>query len=295
MLVSIIIPVHKTTAFFKICVESAIEQTHTKIEIIIACNGTLDVQECQEFLKIKDLRIIYLKTKEGRHNARNEALQIAKGDFIQFLDYDDVLFLNKFSIQLQLLQQNSSNVVLISQWKKFQDNIEEDYNFPFQELFSETHISTGKLITRLGQTGGFLATVSWIVSSDLIKEVQWTDSPNDDAVFFSEICKKSPNIYMCPKVLAGCRIHHENTSSIRSNKQYDLLMKGWKQICNNLEVIENSNVNLYLYKAYLFLISYSKANKRYRFYETVFKCFIFGVKSRVGFSVFFDLKRQIFN
>lgn len=295
MLVSIIIPAHKTIDFFKSCVESAISQTYKNIEIIIACNGTLDVLKCKEFLNLEDHRIVYIKTKNGRHNARNEALKITKGNFVQFLDYDDVLFANKLSVQMALIQDNFNNLISITKWKKFKKNINEDYNFPFKFIFHEQNISIAGLIKKLGQSGGFIATSSWIVSKELLAGVEWIDSPNDDAVFFSEICKKNPNVMMVSEILAGCRIHDDNTSAIRSKEQFDLLLKGWDIIYNNLKSIEGSQTTLYLYKAYLFLISYSKEIKRYRIWEVIFKIIVFGLKSGLGFHVFVDLKKKVFN
>jgi glycosyltransferase involved in cell wall biosynthesis len=295
MLVSIIIPVHRTISFFKTCVETALCQTYQDIEIIIACNGALEVEECKEFLNINDSRIIYLKTKNGRHNARNEALLIAKGRFVQFLDYDDLLYSNKLAFQLELIKDNFDTHISITKWKKFNSNINENYNFPFNVLFDEENISVGQLIQKLGRSGGFIATASWIVSRELLIGIQWIDSPNDDAVFFSEICKKRPNIRMVPEVLAGCRIHDDNTSAIRSIEQFDLLLKSWSQIYDNLKTIENSEANLYLYKAYLYLIHYSKDIKRYRIWEVIYKSILFGLKGGVGLSVFGDLKKKIFN
>ncbi|OXB20776.1 hypothetical protein B0A80_17770 [Flavobacterium tructae] len=295
MLVSIIIPVHKTIDFFKSCVTSALSQTYKNIEIIIACNGALEVQECKEFLNIEDHRIIYLKTKDGRHNARNEALLIAKGNFVQFLDYDDLLFVNKLAVQLALIKGNPTNLVSITKWKKFNTNIEEDYNFPFELMFDEKNIAIGRLIGKLGKSGGFIATSSWIVSRDLIAGIEWTDSPNDDAVFFSEICKKNPGVMMVPEILAGCRVHDDNTSAIRSRQQFDLLLKGWKIIHNNLKSIKSSENSLYLYRAHLYLITYSKTIKRYRIWEVIFKSVRFGFQSGLGIYVFLDLKKQIFN
>lgn len=295
MLVSIIIPVHKTIDFFKGCVESALTQTYKKIEIIIACNGNLEIQECKDFLNIEDSRIIYLKTKNGRHNARNEALIIAKGYFVQFLDYDDFLFPNKLSHQINLLPDNCKSHVSITKWKKFNTDVNESYNFPFELIFDETNISVSQLIEKLGKSGGFIATASWIVSRDLLAGIKWTDSPNDDAVFFSAICKKNPSVMMVFEVLAGCRVHKNNTSAIRSKEQFDLLLQGWNSIYNNLGAIKGSKNSLYLYKSYLYLITYSKSIKRYRICGVIFKSIIFGLKSGLGYGILLDLKKQIFN
>lgn len=295
MLVSIIIPVHRTISYFKTCVESALSQTYQDIEILLACNGALEIEDCKFFINSSDSRITYLKTKNGRHNARNEALLIAQGRFVQFLDYDDFLYPNKLTVQLELIKNNFDSHISITKWKKFTIDINENYIFPYNLLFNEEYISTAKLIQKLGQSGGFIATSSWIVSRELLTGILWVDSPNDDAVFFSEICKKKPNIFIIQEILAGCRIHQDNTSTIRSKEQFNLLLKSWNQIYKNLQTIENSNVELYIYKAYLYLILYSRAIKKYRIWEVIYKSLLFGYKAGVGLSIFRDIKKQVFN
>ncbi|OOG78969.1 glycosyltransferase family 2 protein [Flavobacterium sp. A45] len=291
MLVSIIIPVHQMHDYFKSCVQSALDQTHKNIEIILACNGTLEIKECQNYLNIQDARLVFIKTDKGRHNARNEALAVSKGIWIQFLDYDDYLFPNK--IARQLSEVNNIYRLSICKWKKFTKSIDEEYTFLFDYLFSKTQTSSRELVQKLGQSGGFIATASWLVSRELLNGLKWIDSPNDDAVFLSEILKKSPEIIMIPEVLAGYRIHNSNTSSIRSKEEFDKLMHSWKIIHKNLLVLSGAQIDLYFYKAYLNLIRYSKEINKYKIIEVIYNCLCFGFRAKVGFSMYKDLKRNL--
>lgn len=292
MLVSIIIPVHQTHNFFKSCVESALAQTYSNIEVILACNGALEIKEYQNFLDIHDARLVFIKTNQGRHNARNEALTIAKGSWIQFLDYDDYLFPNK--IAMQLSEANNIHGVSICKWKKFAKSIDEHYTFPFEVLFSKNQISSVELIQKLAKSRGFLATSSWLISRDLVSGVKWIDSPNDDAVFLSEVLSKQPDIIMIPKTLSGVRIHDGNTSSIRTKVEFDKLLMGWKIIRQNLYVLNVREVNIYLYVAYLYLIGYSKEIKRHRILKVIFNCCLFGFRGNVGFVMVREIKNRLF-
>ncbi|MGG7033614.1 MAG: glycosyltransferase [Flavobacterium sp.] len=294
MLVSIIIPVHQTHDFFKNCVGSALVQTYGNIEVILACNGNLEIKQCQEYLSKNDSRIVYIKTQNGRHNARNEAIEIAKGDFIQFLDYDDFLFPNKLERQLGIVDGSYWNsVLIISQWKKFHKDINENYVFPFKYLFDESMIDAGQLIQKLAKSRGFLATSSWLISRDLISGVKWIDSPNDDAVFLSEILKKIPDVILIPEILSGYRIHTENTSSIRKKSEFDKLMLSWKLIHQNLVLLGVPELNLYIYNAYLNLIGYSKGINKYRLSEVIRRSVVFGFRAKVGASMFKEIKMKL--
>ena len=90
---SIIVPVYNVRNYLGICIESLINQTLKDIEIICVNDGSTDdsLGILQEYAK-KDYRIrIYDKANGGSSSARNLGLDIAEGDFILFVDSDDVL------------------------------------------------------------------------------------------------------------------------------------------------------------------------------------------------------------
>ncbi|MCL6219177.1 glycosyltransferase family 2 protein [Zunongwangia pacifica] len=264
MLVSIIIPVHKLTNYLHECVLSAINQSYQFLEILIACNGELSIQECRNFLGIRDKRIYYLKTKLGRHNARNEALIKSRGDFIQFLDYDDYLYPNKLEHQIEIAKKYNLSLV-ISKWKKFNKDIREFYSFPYKIFFDNKVIDGDELIRRLAIEGGYLSTSSWLVSKQLLKNKKWIDSPNDDAVFFFSFLEKRISLYMDNNLLSAYRIHTFNTSSIKTKKDLLLLLKSWNLIEFYLKDMSSNYLNLFLFKAYLNLLLYSREITYFKF------------------------------
>ncbi|MFT7861088.1 MAG: glycosyltransferase family 2 protein [Sulfurimonas sp.] len=89
--VSIIIPAYNAEAYIERCLKSATNQTLKEIEVIIINDGSTDrTHEIIEELSHKDNRIIILnKQNEGVSVARNRGVEIAKGEYIQFLDADD--------------------------------------------------------------------------------------------------------------------------------------------------------------------------------------------------------------
>lgn len=97
-LLSIIVPVYKTEAYLRRCMDSLCGQTYNNIEIIAVNDGSPD--NCLEILKeyaAKDNRVIVLdKENGGANSARNMALFVAKGEWISFVDSDDWLDLTYF-------------------------------------------------------------------------------------------------------------------------------------------------------------------------------------------------------
>ena len=99
-LVSVIIPVYKVEAYLTACVESVLAQTYRNFEIILVDDGSPDncPQMCDE-LAARDSRIrVIHKENGGLSSARNTGIDAARGDYLAFLDSDDLwtpLFLER--------------------------------------------------------------------------------------------------------------------------------------------------------------------------------------------------------
>lgn len=118
-LVSIIIPVYKVEEYLRECLDSVINQTYNNLEIILVNDGSPDLSGkiCEEYAS-KDSRIkYYVKSNGGLSDARNYGLSKANGDFIIFLDSDDVISLKQIEILLNNLLINKASVsCCMPQW-----------------------------------------------------------------------------------------------------------------------------------------------------------------------------------
>lgn len=92
-MVSIIIPNYNNGRFLLQCVNSVIEQSYEKLEIIIVDDASVDQSQSiiQELMR-RDQRVraIYLEVNGGVSHARNIGIEYAKGTYITFLDADDM-------------------------------------------------------------------------------------------------------------------------------------------------------------------------------------------------------------
>lgn len=109
-LISIIIPVYKVEKYLRKCVDSVINQTYKNLEIILVDDGSPDncPQICDEYAsKDKRIKVIH-KPNGGVSSARNAGLDIAKGEFIQFVDSDDYIGENlTFDLYSSIMQFNT--------------------------------------------------------------------------------------------------------------------------------------------------------------------------------------------
>ncbi len=94
--VSIIIPIYNVELYLSKCLDSVIHQTYKNLEIILINDGSTDsCPQISEEYAVKDVRIKVIHKKNGGlSDARNAGLKIASGDFISFVDSDDLLSLD---------------------------------------------------------------------------------------------------------------------------------------------------------------------------------------------------------
>lgn len=92
-LISVIVPIYNVEKYLERCVESIINQTYKNLEIILVDDGSPDCcpKICDEYSK-KDKRIkVIHKENGGLSSARNAGLDVAKGEYVSFIDSDDVV------------------------------------------------------------------------------------------------------------------------------------------------------------------------------------------------------------
>ncbi len=119
-LVSVIVPIYKVEPYLRRCLDSIVNQTYTNLEIILVDDGSPDgcPQICDEFAT-KDNRILVIhKENGGLSDARNAGLDISKGEYIYFLDGDDILPKNGINILLEILLREKAQIVS-SSFKEF--------------------------------------------------------------------------------------------------------------------------------------------------------------------------------
>ena len=108
-MVSIVMPTYNAVKYIQGAVESVLRQTYTDWELLIVDDGSTDGTEqmIQNLIKM-DERVKLVKNKEniGVAETRNRGVELAKGEWIAFLDSDDIWHPNKLQEQLELYQRN---------------------------------------------------------------------------------------------------------------------------------------------------------------------------------------------
>jgi glycosyltransferase involved in cell wall biosynthesis len=122
--ISIIIPCYNQAHYLDESLQSVLKQTYSNWECIIVNDGSPDETEIisQKWV-LKDLRFKYLyKENGGLSSARNAGLEIATGDFVQFLDADDYLDCTKLALSINAVTQNNEYDIVITNFRMFESS-----------------------------------------------------------------------------------------------------------------------------------------------------------------------------
>ena len=120
--ISIIIPVYNIEDYIEKCIKSIIYQDYENLEIILVNDGSTDnsLKICEKYSK-KDKRIkILSQENQGLSMARNNALKVATGDYIWFIDGDDYIEENSFEIIKKYIDNDYD--IIISDYYEVKNN-----------------------------------------------------------------------------------------------------------------------------------------------------------------------------
>ncbi len=114
--VSIIIPVYNTARFLDECLESVVNQTYSNLEILLINDGSKDnsLELCQKWAE-KDQRIkVFNNSNHGVSFTRNFGLDNCSGEYVAFIDSDDVVSVDYIKTMVDMLVQHGSDMSVIS-------------------------------------------------------------------------------------------------------------------------------------------------------------------------------------
>ncbi len=131
-LVSVVIPAYNCAAYLPAAIESALNQTHPMVEVIVVNDGSPD--NTDEVIQPYLDRIIYIhQENRGLSAARNAGFRASQGEFLCFLDADDMLMPDKFERQLEVFVRDPELGVVISGYI----DVEEDGETTIQTVRKE--------------------------------------------------------------------------------------------------------------------------------------------------------------
>lgn len=138
-MITVIIPVYNVEEYLHQCINSVCKQTYTNLQIIIVNDGSTDSSKniCEQYADKDDRILLINKENFGQASARNIALENVKGNYICFLDSDDIMK-NDMIEKLYTIQKKTKADIVACGFQKFENNINIDINNDiFQKKYSK--------------------------------------------------------------------------------------------------------------------------------------------------------------
>ena len=141
-LISIIVPVYKVTDFLDRCIESLVNQTYQNIEIVLVDDGSPDSCSAMcDTWATKDSRIqVIHKFNGGLSDARNAGLPAIKGEYISFIDSDDWIDLNTYSLLMKRIQDTQAQIGAFNLINVYSEHFSPDLSDEYDVMDAEKAI-----------------------------------------------------------------------------------------------------------------------------------------------------------
>lgn len=140
---SIIIPIYNTQQYIEECLNSIRNQSFNDFECICIDDGSTDSSpEIINKFAEKDVRFVYVhQQNNGQASARNHALGLIKGEYITYIDSDDVLATNALEIMFNAAELNNADVV-IGESELINDNVQaKSIDAEINTNYEQTYLS----------------------------------------------------------------------------------------------------------------------------------------------------------
>jgi glycosyltransferase involved in cell wall biosynthesis len=197
-LVSVLIPMYNAQQWITETLESVLNQTWQKIEIIVVDDGSTD--NSYKIVKSFESSLVRVIKQEnaGCSAARNLALEESQGELIQYLDADDLLDVNKIELQIQRFKDlGSFDYIVSGEWARF-TNSPKEANFVAEPVWCD--LSPVDWIVCSWEGGGMMHPAAWLIPRSISNVAGRFDEvrcPDAEGEYITRILLNSKGILFC--------------------------------------------------------------------------------------------------
>lgn len=147
--VSVILPVYNTAKYLNKCIDSIMNQSMKEFELIIVNDNSSDNSKSiihEYYNKYKNIKIINKTVNQGVSSARNDAIEIARGEYILFIDSDDWIEENMLERLYKKAIEKDADITICNAYIDFEDNKQKKFDI---SIGKDSFISKDKMIKEL--------------------------------------------------------------------------------------------------------------------------------------------------
>ena len=238
--VTIGIPVYNAETFTSRSLESVLSQTYSSIEFLIIDDGCTDASmDIIRFFQAqhplgKDIRIISHEQNKGVSTARNRIIDEAAGEYLYFMDADDVIADYTIDLLMRNLREFNAEIAFGSYEKIWKDGKREVYQYPYLQLMGEDQLA----IFAYRKYAGIQASAcNYLVKTSLLRKynLRFLDVNYwEDLVFTFDLVTLVSRAVLLPNITYTYYCHDQSLSHYQ---QRDHISKD--EILNNVRAIDH--------------------------------------------------------
>jgi glycosyltransferase involved in cell wall biosynthesis len=203
---SIIVPSYNRASLIIRTIDSILQQSFADFELIVVDDGSTDNTD-EVIMQITDSRFSYFKKENGERGAtRNFGIEMAKGEYVTFIDSDDIMYVHALQNAFESLKKNEMPQC-------------------FAQAFEVVDISSGKQvqppkfiesasINEIIIKGNFLGCIGVFVKNEVLKQIHFQEdrmfAGTEDWLLWLQLAARYPFYYS--NTVCACMIEHENRS-----------------------------------------------------------------------------------
>lgn len=211
--ISIVVPVYNTDInFFKELISSVEKQTYSNWELCLADGSAKESEDVKNLVKDNSkIKYKFLGQNKGISGNTNEAISLATGDYIGFLDHDDTLSVNALYEIAKAINDDKEIEILYTDEDKI-DQTGERFEPHFKPDFSPETLECNNYITHFV-----------VIKKELQEKIGLIDPRFNGAQDFDYILRATENsnkIKHISKILYHWRVHRDSTANVADSKPY---------------------------------------------------------------------------
>lgn len=215
-LISIVVPVYNASRFLNDTINSILNQTYTNFELLLVndCSKDNSVEIIKEY-KDKRIKLINNEKNSGAAITRNNGIKEAKGDYICFLDADDLWEKEKLENQIKFMQENDCA-----------------FSFTGYEFADQYGVPNGKKVyipekisyeQALKNTTIWTSTVMFDMDKLTKEDIYMPNVKSEDTATWWRILKKIDYAYGLNEILS----YYRRTSGTLSSNKFEAIKRIW--------------------------------------------------------------------
>lgn len=225
-LISIIVPVYNSEKYIDKCINSILNQTYKKIELILIDDGSTDNSGhlCEVYAKVdRRVKVMHVKNS-GVASARNKGIEATRGEFIQFVDSDD--YIDRDMVETLAHEMNNKVDIVMCGYKRLSKDHNGKIDVKNINLYNQVSITKEVFLNEFGnifknQYINYLWNKLYVASIIKNNNVKFDNSINwgEDLMFNLEYLGYCNNITIISKLLYNYINYNNNSITSKFNSE----------------------------------------------------------------------------